>query len=71
MCGICGAFSLDGPLAPGVRAALPAMAESIAHRGPDGQGVFSDTFAALGHRRLAIIDRAGGDQPMSNEDRSC
>jgi len=71
MCGICGVFSLDGTLNPDVRASVPSMARAIAHRGPDGQGVFDDGVAALGHRRLAIIDKAGGDQPMSNEDRSC
>ncbi len=68
MCGICGAFGISGPLDPEVRAALPAMAAAIAHRGPDGQGVFSDTRAALGHRRLAIIDVARGHQPIPNED---
>jgi asparagine synthase (glutamine-hydrolysing) len=46
------------------------MADALAHRGPDGQGFFSDAGVALGHRRLAIIDREGGEQPMTNEDRS-
>jgi asparagine synthase (glutamine-hydrolysing) len=71
MCGICGAMSLEGPLDPEVARALPRMTRALAHRGPDGHGEFVDAFAALGHRRLAIIDRAGGDQPMSNEDGSC
>jgi asparagine synthase (glutamine-hydrolysing) len=44
------------------------MTDAIRHRGPDGDGFYYDEFAALGHRRLAIIDRAGGGQPMSNED---
>lgn len=47
------------------------MNASLAHRGPDGDGFFADSVAALGHRRLAIIDRAGGQQPISNEDGSC
>ena len=47
------------------------MAATLHHRGPDGQGIFSDAAAAFGHRRLAIIDRAGGHQPMFNEDGSC
>jgi asparagine synthase (glutamine-hydrolysing) len=71
MCGICGAFALDGALDPAVRDALPAMTAALRHRGPDGDGVFSDDRAALGHRRLAIIDREGGAQPMANEDGTC
>jgi asparagine synthase (glutamine-hydrolysing) len=71
MCGICGVVALDGELHPDLRSSIGAMAATLHHRGPDGQGVFSDAFAALGHRRLAIIDRAGGHQPMFNEDGSC
>jgi asparagine synthase (glutamine-hydrolysing) len=70
MCGICGVFTLDGGLNP-LRSSIGAMAAALAHRGPDGQGVFSDDVAAIAHRRLAIIDRAGGRQPMSNEDGTC
>ena len=40
------------------------------HRGPDGGAVRRTPWYAFGHRRLAIIDRAGGDQPLANEDRS-
>lgn len=43
------------------------MMRRIRHRGPDGDGVYSDEQAYLGHRRLSIIDVAGGHQPMSNE----
>ncbi len=43
----------------------------MAYRGPDGDGFFDSDRIALGHRRLAIIDRAGGAQPMANEDGSC
>src|SRR5947208_9271573 len=71
MCGICGVIALDGPLDPGIPAAIGPMTSTLRHRGPDGQGVFADHAAALGHRRLAIIDREGGAQPMSNEDGSC
>jgi len=46
------------------------MTERLHHRGPDGGAVHSSTWFAFGHRRLAIIDRAGGEQPMANEDRS-
>jgi asparagine synthase (glutamine-hydrolysing) len=44
------------------------MRDVIAHRGPDGAGVFADDRAALGHRRLSIVDLAGGAQPLANED---
>ncbi|MCU1384013.1 MAG: asparagine synthetase [Acidobacteria bacterium] len=71
MCGICGVFALTGELDPDVRAALPAMNAALAHRGPDGDGFFNDARVALGHRRLAVIDRAGGHQPMANEDGTC
>lgn len=46
------------------------MTDRLKHRGPDGGAVRRTPWYALGHRRLAIIDRAGGDQPMANEDRS-
>ena len=71
MCGIAGIFAMEGVLPPDVRAAVPAMTAAIRHRGPDGEGFFNDARAALGHRRLAIIDRAGGHQPMANEDETC
>ena len=65
MCGIAGFINArveaDG-------AVLQGMLARIAHRGPDGQGVFVQGRAALGHRRLAIIDLDGGPQPMFNED---
>ncbi len=44
------------------------MCDRIAHRGPDGDGYFTDQRIALGHRRLSIIDVAGGAQPIGNED---
>ncbi|MGB6002929.1 MAG: asparagine synthase (glutamine-hydrolyzing) [Thermoanaerobaculia bacterium] len=71
MCGIVGVVAREGPLDPEVAAAVPAMAASLRHRGPDGEGTRQSAGAALGHRRLAIIDRAAGQQPMSNEDGSC
>jgi asparagine synthase (glutamine-hydrolysing) len=46
------------------------MCDRIAHRGPDGTGYFYDQNAALGHRRLSIIDVSGGAQPLGNEDGS-
>jgi asparagine synthase (glutamine-hydrolysing) len=71
MCGIAGLAAIRGTLDPAVRAALPAMTSSLRHRGPDGEGFFSDDYAALGHRRLAIIDRAGGAQPLASESERC
>ena len=69
MCGIAG-FVSPGHDPAAARRAVQAMTARIAHRGPDGEGVFADTRAALGHRRLAIVDLAGGGQPMCNEDGS-
>ena len=50
------------------RSLVEAMTATIAHRGPDGGGFYVDGLVALGHRRLSILDVAGGVQPMSNED---
>ena len=71
MCGICGTFASSGVLDPQIRTAIAPMTATLSHRGPDGQGVFNNSFATLGHRRLSIIDRAGGAQPIANEDESC
>src|SRR5215470_3072666 len=71
MCGICGAFALAGELDPIITMAVPSMTRAIAHRGPDGEGYYRDRRAALGHSRLSIIDRAGGAQPLANEDGTC
>src|SRR4051794_21784700 len=68
MCGICGLVSLDG--SPVDVAPLEAMCESLVHRGPDSSGTLVDGPVALGVRRLSIIDIAGGDQPIGNEDGS-
>ena len=67
MCGICGAV---GPIPENALNAesLQAMMDRIVHRGPDDSGVYRDNHAALGFRRLSIIDLAGGHQPLSNED---
>jgi len=64
MCGLCGAFALHGEINPALRHSLPAMTDAIVHRGPDDAGHFSDSRAALGHRRLSIIDVSAGHQPM-------
>ena len=67
MCGIAGILHLDGqPVSP---VALRRMTDSLAHRGPDGEGTYIDSFIGLGHRRLAVIDpSAAGHQPMITPD---
>ncbi|MFH0873030.1 MAG: asparagine synthase (glutamine-hydrolyzing), partial [bacterium] len=67
MCGITGIFNLNGePVSPVV---LRKMADAIAHRGPDGEGFYIDSFVGLGHRRLAIIDLSpAAHQPMMTPD---
>ena len=74
MCGIAGAVWNDASKAV-EPPTLQRMTDVLRHRGPDGEGTyFSDlqtqVGVALGHRRLAIIDVAGGKQPLSNEDGS-
>ncbi|HYZ88382.1 MAG TPA: asparagine synthase (glutamine-hydrolyzing) [Myxococcales bacterium] len=64
MCGICG--DVDFGAAPD-ESAVRRMARSLAHRGPDAEGFFLDGPAALGHRRLSILDLSGGVQPMVRE----
>jgi asparagine synthase (glutamine-hydrolysing) len=67
MCGIAGIFNLNGePVSPVI---LRRMTDSIAHRGPDSEGFYTDSFIGLGHRRLAIIDLSpAGHQPMMTSD---
>ena len=69
MCGFVG-FASAKHNAEEAKKTVKAMADLIAHRGPDGEGFYVDDRAALGHRRLSIIDLAGGAQPMFNEDGS-
>src|SRR5919109_194556 len=69
MCGITGIVNLDGA---SVDAGLLArMNEAIRHRGPDEEGAYLHLNVGLAMRRLAIIDLAGGQQPITNEDRTC
>ena len=49
-------------------ARLKRMRDVLRHRGPDGEGLWLEGPVGLGHRRLSIVDVAGGQQPMSNED---
>ena len=61
MCGIAGIISPDR------HDAIKRMTDVLVHRGPDGEGYYTDDTIALGHRRLSIIDLNGGSQPISNE----
>ena len=67
MCGICGKLNFDreSRISPGL---IRAMADTIAHRGPDDDGYYISGPVGLGFRRLSIIDLATGHQPISNED---
>jgi asparagine synthase (glutamine-hydrolysing) len=69
MCGIAGVVPLHGG-PPADEARLGAMCDTIAHRGPDDVGCDIRDDVALGMRRLSIIDVAGGQQPIFNEDRT-
>jgi asparagine synthase (glutamine-hydrolysing) len=69
MCGIVGILKLD-PRETVDEARLKRMRDVLRHRGPDGEGLWIDGPIGLGHRRLAIVDVAGGQQPMTNEDGS-
>ena len=67
MCGIVGLFQpflAEPPTLGPVR----RMAEAVRHRGPDGDGFHAEPHVAFGHRRLTIVDLAGGAQPMATED---
>jgi asparagine synthase (glutamine-hydrolysing) len=61
MCGITGIISKTN------RDVISPMTRALIHRGPDGEGFYSDDTIALGHRRLSIIDLEGGKQPISSE----
>ena len=67
MCGIAGIVASDR-LRADERASVPLMRDVLTHRGPDDAGLVVDERAALAHRRLSIVDLAGGAQPLANED---
>src|SRR5215212_2381362 len=69
MCGIAGVVSRrgDGAASGEPEPTVRAMAAALRHRGPDGHGVWVQGAAAFAHTRLAIIDPAGGAQPMRLE----
>ncbi len=66
MCGIAGYYSVDNEF-PSTE--LPLMAQAIAHRGPDAEGVFHENNVGLAHRRLSILDlNPRSNQPMTSKD---
>src|SRR3979409_119996 len=67
MCGICGKLNFDRDNRVSQQL-LKAMADPVAHGGPDDDGYYLSGQVGLGFRRLSIIDLAGGHQPLSNED---
>ena len=69
MCGIAGILKFDAR-ASAEPERLRRMSRALAHRGPDGDGLLAEGPIGLAHRRLAIIDVEGGQQPMANEDGS-
>jgi asparagine synthase (glutamine-hydrolysing) len=69
MCGITGIFDYESR-APVCNDLVHRMNETIIHRGPDDEGIYTGPGIGLGFRRLSIIDLAGGHQPISNEDGS-
>lgn len=66
MCGICGMVSYQ-PERPADKFTLQRMNQSLHHHGPDDEGYYQDSQAALAMRRLSIIDLHTGQQPISNE----
>lgn len=70
MCGISGIMHTDQAI-PVDQEILRNMVRVIHHRGPDDYGIWQQGPVGIGMARLSIIDRAGGHQPMHNEDKSC
>ena len=68
MCGIAGVVSTEAGPRDARSALLRGMCAAIRHRGPDDEGVYLDDHAAIGMRRLSIIDLSTGQQPMTGED---
>lgn len=69
MCGLAGVLNLREATPPSLETGQ-AMLAALRHRGPDGFGLYRDPDVLLGNARLSIVDLAGGDQPISNEDGS-
>lgn len=71
MCGICGIMQVGSSSASSNEELIKQMTDTLAHRGPNDSGTWSNHRIALGHRRLSVIDLStAGHQPMANEDGS-
>src|SRR5574342_646173 len=69
MCGIAGRITVPHETRPDAESIVREMMRRLEHRGPDDEGFWQDRCAALGHRRLSIIDLSPtGHQPMTGED---
>jgi asparagine synthase (glutamine-hydrolysing) len=69
MCGLAGIYNYRN-LEPVHERLLKTMTDTLVHRGPDDEGFYHDGAVGLAHRRLSIIDLAGGHQPLANEDQT-
>ena len=67
---MCGILALVEPAGPARTARIQLGLDALRHRGPDGAGDWEGARCALGHRRLATVDLAGGAQPIASEDGS-
>jgi asparagine synthase (glutamine-hydrolysing) len=67
MCGIAGVMAAPGADPPGLTE-LHRMIGMLAHRGPDGYGIYRDEHVGFAHVRLSLVDLAGSAQPLSNQD---
>lgn len=71
MCGICGVVNLDKDRGHIDEERVRAMTQTMRHRGPDDEGIYSAAGLCLGHRRLSILDlSSAGHQPLANEDKT-
>jgi asparagine synthase (glutamine-hydrolysing) len=68
MCGIAGFWPWQAQDQPSIQGKLQQLAALLAHRGGDGEGFFVNDYIGLAHRRLAIVDIAGGAQPLFSQD---
>src|SRR6056297_930571 len=66
MCGIAGKLNYKS-VKPVDRRLIESMCDQIIHRGPDSEGIYIGDTIGMGMRRLRIIDLAGGEQPIANE----